>query len=99
MDYKLSGESTIKSSEPEERQRLRVEEGGVIKFGIVELFNDGNNLELFKVAVKLIHRNRCKTTLRQKAPADCYMFTVKKFHDTNAKKSKWAACQGRSRSL
>ena len=33
MDYKLSGESTIKLSEPEERQRLRVEEGGVIKFG------------------------------------------------------------------
>ena len=35
MDYKLSGESTIKSSELEERQRLRVEEGGVIKFGIM----------------------------------------------------------------
>ena len=35
MDYKLSGESTIKSSELEERQRLRVEEGGVIKFGMM----------------------------------------------------------------
>ena len=63
MDYKLSGESTIKSSEPEERQRLRVEEGGVIKFGI------DNNLELFKEAVKLIHRYWCKTALRRKAPA------------------------------
>ena len=58
MDYKLGGESTIKSSEPEERQRLRIEEGGVIKFG-----------ELFKEAVKLIHRNRCKTALRRKALA------------------------------
>ena len=35
MDCKLSGESTIKSSELEERQKLRVEEGGVIKFGIL----------------------------------------------------------------
>ena len=35
MDYKWSGESTIKSSELEERQRLRVEAGGVIKFGIM----------------------------------------------------------------
>ena len=62
--------STIKSSEPEERQRLRVEEGGVIKFGDnVELFNDGNNLEMFKAAVKFIHRNRCKTALQRKAPA------------------------------
>ena len=62
MDYKLSGESTIKSSELEEWQRLRVEEGGVIKFwDNVELLNDGYNLECFKEAVKLIHRNRCKT--------------------------------------
>ena len=29
-----------------------------------KLFNDDNNLELFKEAVKLIHRNRCR-----KAPA------------------------------
>ena len=35
MDYKLSGESTIKSSEPEERQRLRFEEGDALKFGIM----------------------------------------------------------------
>ena len=64
MDYKLSGESTIKSSEPEERQRLRVEEGGVYQvWDNVELFNDDNNLELFEEAVKLIHRNRCKTAL------------------------------------
>ena len=33
------------------------------------MFNDGNNLELFKEAVKLILRNRCKTALRRKAPA------------------------------
>ena len=35
MDHKLSGGSTIKSSELEERERLRVEEGGVVKFGIM----------------------------------------------------------------
>ena len=35
MDYNLSGESTIKPSESEERQKLRVEERGVIKFGIM----------------------------------------------------------------
>ena len=29
----------------------------------VKLLNDDNNLELFKEAVKLIHRNRCKTAL------------------------------------
>ena len=33
------------------------------------MFNDGNNLELFKEAVKFIPRNRCKTALRRKAPA------------------------------
>ena len=33
------------------------------------MLNDVNNLELFNEAVKLIHRNRCKTALRRKAPA------------------------------
>ena len=58
----MSGESTIKSSELEERQRLRVEEGGVIKFGIMSSCS-------MMAAVKFIHRNRCKTALRRKAPA------------------------------
>ena len=43
--------------------------GSVQVWDNVELFNDGNNLELFGGAVKLIHRNRCKTALRRKAPA------------------------------
>ena len=34
-----------------------------------KLFNVDNNLELFKVVVKLIHRNRCITALRRKALA------------------------------
>ena len=34
----------------------------------VELFNDGNNLELFKEAVKFIHRNRCKNSIATKGP-------------------------------
>ena len=34
-----------------------------------KLLNDDNNLELFNKAVKLIHRNRCKTALWRKAPA------------------------------
>ena len=33
MDYKLSGESSIKSSEPEERQRLRVEKVALSSLG------------------------------------------------------------------
>ena len=33
------------------------------------MVNDGNNLELFKEAVKLIHKHLCQTTLRRKAPA------------------------------
>ena len=68
MDYKLNGESTTKSSECEERQRLRVEEV-VTSRDNAKLLNDDNNLELFKEVVKLIHRNRCKTALRRKAPA------------------------------
>ena len=68
MDYKLNGESTTKSSECEEWQRLRVEEVVTSRVN-AKLLNDDNNLELFKEAVKLIHRNRCKTALRRKAPA------------------------------
>ena len=68
MDYKLSGESTIMSSEREERQRLIAEEV-VTGRDNAKLLNDDNNLELFKEAVKLIHRNTCKTALRRKAPA------------------------------
>ena len=68
MDYKLSGESNIKSSEREERQRLRAEEV-VTSRDNAKLFNVDSNLELFKEAVKLIHRNRCITALRRKAPA------------------------------
>ena len=68
MDCKLNGESNIKSSEREERQRLRAEEV-VTSRDNAKLFNVDNNLELFKEAVKLIHRNRCKTAVRRKAPA------------------------------
>ena len=68
MDYKLSNESTIKSSEREERQRLSAVEV-VISRDNAKLLDDDNNLELFKEAVQLIHRNRCKTALRRKAPA------------------------------
>ena len=62
--------------------------------GNAKLLNDDNNLELFKEAVKLIHRNRCKTALRRKAPAVelLHVYDQEKFHDPNAKKSKWAAC-------
>ena len=67
MDCKLNGESNIKSSEREERQRLRAEV--VTSRDNAKLFNVDNNLELFKEAVKLIHRNRCKTALRRKATA------------------------------
>ena len=68
MDYKLNGEGTTKSSECEERQRLRAEEV-VTSRDNVKLLNDDNSLELSKEAVKLIRRNRCKTALRRKAPA------------------------------
>ena len=50
MDYKLSGEVTIKSSEREERQRLRAEEV-VTSRDNAKFFNDDSNLELFKEAV------------------------------------------------
>ena len=58
MDHKLSGESSIKSW-----QRLRAEEV-VTSRDNAKLFNNDSNLELFKEAVKLIHRNRCITALK-----------------------------------
>ena len=68
MDYKLTDECTTNSSECEERQRLRVEEV-VTSRDNAKLLNGVNKLELFNEAVKLIHRNRCKTALRRKAAA------------------------------
>ena len=58
--------SNIKSSEREERQRLRAEEV-VTSRDNAKLFNVDNNLELFKKVVKIIHRNRCITALRRKS--------------------------------
>ena len=57
----MSGESTIKSSEREERQRLRAEEV-VTSRDNAKLFNDDSNLELFKEAVKLTQRKQVQNS-------------------------------------
>ena len=70
-DYKLSDKSAIKSSEREERQRLRAGEIMTSRDN-AKLFNDDNKLELFMDVVKLvelIHRSQCITALRRKASA------------------------------
>ena len=57
MAYKLNGESTTKSLECEELQRLRAEEV-VTSRDNAKLLNDGDILELFKEAVKLIQQEQ-----------------------------------------
>ena len=92
MDYKLNGEGTTRLSECEERQRLRAEEV-VTSRDNVKLLNDDNNLELFKKAVKLIQQEQVQnSTAEHFVAVTVPRFTTKKFHDPNAKKSKWAAC-------
>ena len=71
MDYKLTDEGITMSSGCEERPRFGIEEVmyspeevvTLSRLGNVQLLNDVNNLEFFNEAVKLIHRNRCKTAL------------------------------------
>ena len=67
MDYKLNGESTNKSSECEERQRLRVDEV-VTSRDNAKLLNDDNNLELFKKAVKLHSQEQVQKSIVTKSP-------------------------------
>ena len=61
MAYKLNGESTTKSSECEERQRLRAEEV-VTSRDNAKLLNDDGNLELFKEAVKLTQQEQVQNS-------------------------------------
>ena len=92
MACKLNGEGTAKSSECEELQRLRAEEL-VTSRDNVKLLNDDNNLELFKEAVKLIQQEQVQNSIAENFVAVTVpRFTTKKFHDPNAKKSKWAVC-------
>ena len=86
--------STIKSSELEERQRLRVEEGGVIKFGIMSSCSMMATIwrcsrQLWSSFTGTGVKQHCNERPRQ---WNCHMFTIRKFHDTNVKKSKCSAC-------
>ena len=67
MDYKLNGESTNKSSECEERQRLRVDEV-VTSRDNAKLLNDDNTLELLKEAVKLHSQEQVQNSIVTKSP-------------------------------
>ena len=68
MAYKLNGESTTKSSESDERQRLRAEEM-VTSRDNVKLLNDDNNLELLKEPVKLNQQEQVQNSTAEHSVA------------------------------
>ena len=88
MAYKLNGESTTKSSECEEAQKLRTGEVVTSRDNVKLL-----NLELFKETVKLIQQEQVQnSTVEHFVALAVPRLRPRKFHDPNAKKSKWAAC-------